>query len=102
MADKTIADFLVDKSSHTVQLYHHFIAMFQTIGVIEVSAAKTMIGISNTHKRIAWITQFGKNFMHVVFPFSKPHSENLCFTKLHRYQAQNNTIIISECCIKMM
>ena len=82
MADKTIADFLTGKSSHTVELYHHFIAMFQTIGVVEVSAAKTMIGISNTHKRIAWITQLGKNFIHVVFPFKEPHPGNLCFTKI--------------------
>ena len=82
MADKTIADFLAGKSAHTIELYEHFIAVFQTIGVIEVSAAKTMIGVSNTHKRIAWITQFGKNFIHAVFPFSKPHSDNLCFTKI--------------------
>jgi len=82
MADKTIADFLAGKSAHTIELYEHFIAMFQTIGVIEVSAAKTMIGISNTHKRITWITQVGKNFIHIVFPFSKPHPDNLCFTKI--------------------
>lgn len=82
MAEKTIADFLAGKSEHTLELYHHFIAMFQTIGIIEVSAAKTMIGISNSHKRIAWITQLGKNFIHVVFPFNKPHPGNLCFTKI--------------------
>ncbi len=56
--------------------------MFQTIGIIELGTAKTMIGISNMHKRIAWITQFGKNFIHVVFPFSKPHADNLCFIKI--------------------
>ena len=56
--------------------------MFQTIGLIEVSAAKTMIGISNSHRRIAWVTQLGKNFIHVVFPFSEPHEDNLCFTKI--------------------
>ena len=82
MADKTITDFLAGKSQHTINLYRHFIAMFQTIGVIEVSAAKTMISISNTHKRIAWVTQFGKNFVHVVFPFKEPHHDNVCFTKI--------------------
>lgn len=41
-----------------------------------------MIGISNGHKRIAWITQLGKNFMHVVFPFKEPHPDNLCFIKI--------------------
>jgi hypothetical protein len=82
MADNSIADFLAGKPTHTAELYHHFIAMFQTIGLIEVSAAKTMIGISNAHKRIAWVTQFGKNFIHVVFPFKQPHADNLCFTKI--------------------
>jgi Domain of unknown function (DUF5655) len=82
MANKTIADFLAGKPAHTVELYHHFIATFKTIGVIEVSAAKTMIGISNTHKRIAWVTHLGKNFIHVVFPFKEPHADNLCFTKI--------------------
>jgi len=82
MADKTIADHLAGKPAYTIELYKHFIAMFETVGAIEVSAAKTMIGISNLHKRITWITQFGKNFIHVVFPFSKPHPGNLCFTKI--------------------
>ena len=82
MADKTIADFISGKSSHTIELYHHFILMFETIGIIKVSAAKTMISISNAHKPIAWITQFGKNFIHVVFPFKTPRNDNLCFTKI--------------------
>ena len=82
MTDKTIADFLSGKSPHTIELYHHFISMFQTIGIAEISAAKTMIGISNAHKRIAWVTQLGKNFIHIVFPFKAPHEDNLCFTKI--------------------
>jgi hypothetical protein len=82
MPDKTIADFLAGKSPHTIELFNHFINMFQSIGVIELHAAKTMIGISNTHKRIAWITQLGKNFIHVVFPFKEPHPDNLCFIKI--------------------
>lgn len=82
MHDKTIADFLAGKSPHTIELFEHFIKMFQTIGVIEVSATKTMIGISNSHKRIVWVTQLGKNFIHIVFPFTKAHPDNLCFTKI--------------------
>jgi len=41
-----------------------------------------MIGVANDRKRIAWITQIGKNFIHVVFPFRKAYPENLCFTKI--------------------
>lgn len=82
MADKTIADFLAGKSQHTIELYDHFIAEFERIGLIEVGATKTMIGISNSQKRIAWVTQLGKNFIHVVFPFDQPYPDNLCFTKI--------------------
>ena len=41
-----------------------------------------MIGIATPRKRIAYITQLGKNFIHVVFPFEKPHADNLCFQKI--------------------
>lgn len=41
-----------------------------------------MIGISNADKRIAWVTQLGKNFIHVVFPFKQLYEDNLCFQKM--------------------
>lgn len=82
MPGKTIADFLAGKSPHTIELFNHFTATFNSVGIIELHAAKTMIGISNSHKRIAWITQFGKNFIHVVFPFKQLYNDNLCFTKI--------------------
>jgi len=41
-----------------------------------------MIGIATPRKRIAYITQLGKNFIHVVFPFEKPYPDNLCFQKI--------------------
>lgn len=74
--------FLVGKPEHTLMLYHNFISEFRKMGDISVSPAKTMIGISNQHKRIAWITQLGRNFIHVVFPFQQPYEDNLCFQKV--------------------
>ena len=82
MSSKSISDFLSGKPQPAIELFNTFVDTFQTIGIIEVSAAKTMIGISNDHKRIAWVTQFGKNFLHVVFPFKQPYPDNLCFTKI--------------------
>src|SRR5205809_7017755 len=76
--NKTVADFLAGKSQYTIELFDHFIDTYNTIGIIELHAAKTMIGISNSHKRIAWITQLGKNFIHVVFPFKEAYNDNLC------------------------
>ncbi|MDB5032046.1 DUF5655 domain-containing protein [Mucilaginibacter sp.] len=86
--DKHIAEFLSGKSSHTLMLYHHFLNEFSKIGDITVEPTKTMIGISNTHKRIAWVTQLGKNFIHVVFPFKQSYEDNLCFQKVGQVPAQ--------------
>jgi hypothetical protein len=47
-----------------------------------------MIGISNSQKRIAWITQLGKNFIHVVFPFKQEYPDNLCFQKIAQVPGQ--------------
>jgi len=41
-----------------------------------------MIGIATSRKRIAYITQLGKNFIHVVFPFEQSYDDNLCFQKI--------------------
>ena len=87
--NKTVADFLAGKSQCTIELFDHFIDTYNTIGIIELHAAKTMIGISNTHKRIAWITQLGKNFIHIVFPFTKPYPDNLCFQKIAQVPGDN-------------
>ena len=80
--DKSLTDFLKGKSDHTVDLFHHFIEAYRRVGEISIHPAKTMIGIATSRKRIAYVTQLGKNFIHVVFPFEEPHAENLCFQKI--------------------
>ncbi len=80
--NKTVNDFLVGKSTHTQQLFYFFTDEFKKIGLVTIHPAKTMIGIANDAKRIAWITQLGKNFIHVVFPFTKSYPDNLCFIKI--------------------
>lgn len=74
--------FLNGKSALTLELFDHLIEKYKEIGEIGIHPAKTMIGISNGNKRIAWITQLGKNFVHAVFPFRKPFEDNLCFQKI--------------------
>ncbi len=80
--DKTLAPFLAGKSEVTISLLQYFTEQYQKIGAIELIPAKTMIGVSNGQKRIAWITQLGKNFVHVVFPFGQAYEDNLCFQKI--------------------
>jgi hypothetical protein len=80
--DKQLNEFFQGKSEYTKMLFDHFIDEFEKVGEITIHPAKSMIGIANSHKRIAWITQLGKNFVHIVFPFKQPHEYNLCFQKI--------------------
>lgn len=75
---------MAGRSVHTLELFNHFVQAFHTIGPVECLPAKTMIGIATQRKRIAWVTQLGKNFVHVVFPFNQPYPDNLCFIKIAR------------------
>jgi hypothetical protein len=105
--NKTVEDFLTGKSETTRALFDHFIATYTRLGDITIHPAKTMIGITNAHKRIAWITQLGKNFVHIVFPFKKPYPDNLCFIKIaqvpgdahqfnHHFRMYNNEDVNEE------
>lgn len=76
------AAFLQQRSAHALFLYGHFWEQYKALGEVAPYPAKTMIGVSAANRRIAWITQLGKGFLHVVFPFPKPHTDNLCFIKI--------------------
>lgn len=71
-----------NKTAATLALYKAVIEAFEEAGSITVHPAKTMIGLSNGKRRIAWVTQVGKNFVHLVFPFRKAYLDNLCFQKI--------------------
>jgi hypothetical protein len=81
-SEKTLDDFLNGKSPHTLALFDHFVEGYKQIGKVTLHPAKTMIGIATSRKRIAYIIQLGKDFIHVVFPFEKPYPDNLCFQKI--------------------
>lgn len=89
-ADISLDDFLKNKSVHTLELFDHFVSEYMKIGKVALRPAKTMVGIATPRKRIAYITQLGKNFIHVVFPFEKPHEENLCFQKIAKVPGDDN------------
>ena len=86
---KTIADFLVGKSALTQSLFQELVNEYNQVGVVTLYPAKTMIGIDNGKKRIAWITQLGRNFVHLVFPFKQPYTDNLCFQKIAQVPGTN-------------
>lgn len=81
-------DLIKGKSAKAIELYDHFIAEYQKIGNISIHPAKTMIGIATERRRIAYVTQLGKDFIHVVFMFPEPHHDNLCFVKVAQVPGQ--------------
>jgi hypothetical protein len=87
---KTVEDFLAGKSEHTRELFHHFVTTYSGLAAVTLHPAKTMIGIANERRRIAWITQLGKNFIHVVFPFKQPYPDNLCFQQIAQVPGDDN------------
>lgn len=86
--DPRLLPFVAGKSAQTVALFDHFVLEFHAIGEVTLHPKKTMIGISNGSRQIAWITQLGRNFIHVVFPFQEPFEENLCFQKIAQVPGQ--------------
>ena len=84
-----LSDFLAGKPEHTLVLFHHLVNEFSKAGAVSLHPTKTMIGIANEHKRIAWVTALGKNFIHVVFPFKHPYNDNLCFQKIAQVPGQD-------------
>ncbi len=82
MENPSIASFLHGRSEYTLSLFEHFVTEFEGLGTISLHPTKTMIAVDNGQKRIAWITQLGKNFIHVVFPLKEPFYDNLCFQKV--------------------
>lgn len=85
----TVEDFLEGKNDHTRALFQHFVNTFQQLAPVTLYPTKTMIGISDGERRVAWITALGKNFVHVVFPFARPHPDNLCFIKIAQVPGTN-------------
>jgi hypothetical protein len=78
----SIDDHLVGKSQHTRELFLHLLEEFRKIGQVSAHPARTMIGIATSRKRIAYVTLLGKDFIHVVFPFNVPYTDNVCFQKI--------------------
>ena len=79
--DKVLADFLKNKSEHTVSLFWHLIGEYQIIGKVTIHPTKSMIALAGK-TRFAYIIKLGKNFIDVVFPFKEPYNDNLCFHKI--------------------
>lgn len=76
-----ISDFLNGKTEHTLGLFRFFMEQLAEMGEIKLRSTKSMIAIESKIT-FAYVTQLGKNFVHIVIPFDQAYEDNLCFTKI--------------------
>ncbi|MDQ0639221.1 hypothetical protein QF042_002786 [Pedobacter sp. W3I1] len=79
--EKHLSDFLNGKTEYTLGLFRFFMEQLAEFGTVNLKPTKSMIAIESKTS-FAYITQLGKNFIHVVILFDQPFGDNLCFTKI--------------------
>jgi len=79
--DKTLADYLSGKTTHTFALFWCFVRKYQGIGKVTIHPTKSMVALA-AKTRIAYITRLGRDFVDITFPFNKAFTDNLCFHKI--------------------
>lgn len=87
-SNNNMSGFLNGKTEYTLMLFRSFIDEFSQLGEIKIVPLKSMIAIEDKTK-FAYITQLGKNFIHVVLPFNEPFENNLCFSKIVQVPGTN-------------
>lgn len=85
--DPEVAKFIHGKSDVTVFLLSQFLEACQQQATIKLSPTKSMISVGTANGKV-WVTQLGKNFVHIVFPFKVQYTDNLCFQKIARVPGQ--------------
>ncbi|MEQ9423399.1 MAG: DUF5655 domain-containing protein [Cyclobacteriaceae bacterium] len=79
--DRTVGDFLANKSDKTIELYHYFIDEYQKMCDFKLHPRKSHIGFAAII-RFGYIHRLGKDYVDVVLQLREPHEETLCFHKV--------------------
>ncbi|RYD76769.1 MAG: hypothetical protein EOP55_10745 [Sphingobacteriales bacterium] len=89
MAEETdLAEFLNGKTEYAIALFRFFVDECNKLSSVKLRPLKSMIAIESATK-FAYVSQLGKNFIHVVIPFNKPYQDNLCFSKIAQVPGTN-------------
>jgi len=79
--DKTVGDFLIGKSEHTIDLFYYFIDEYKKLGDFVLHPAKSRIAFA-AKTRFGYIHRLGRDFVDVALTFSQPFHDNLCFYRI--------------------
>src|ERR1700756_5149731 len=77
----TVADFLSGKTEHSIELFHHFINVYKTIGPFDLHPVKTRVALL-TQMRFCSINKIGKDYIDVHLVLTQPFDDTLCFYKI--------------------
>ncbi|WP_245446938.1 DUF5655 domain-containing protein [Mucilaginibacter celer] len=86
--DRELSEALAGKTPHTIDLFDHLVDEYLQMGDIKVYPTKSMIALG-ARVNFAYISQLGKNFIDVVFPFNEVYEDNLCFSKIKQVPGTN-------------
>ena len=79
--DKSIADFLKNRSDDVIAMYDHFVRELSALGDVQIRATKTAIALT-ADVRLGDIRRIGKDFIDICLYFDKAYEDNLCFYKI--------------------
>ena len=80
-AEKTVQDFLINKSPLTIELFHHFIKEYMKIGDFVLHPARSRIAFA-AKIRFGYIARLGRNFVDGALTFNRRYDDNLCFYRI--------------------
>jgi hypothetical protein len=87
--DRSLADYLDNKSTQTKLLFHYLIEEYSKIGDFVLHPAKTRIAFA-ADIRFAYIHRLGRNYVDVVFQFRQSFDDNYCFYKIANIPGTNS------------
>ena len=80
-AEKTVKEFLINKSPVTIELFYYLIEEYSKLGEFVLHPAKSRIAFaSKIH--FGYIARLGRNFVDAALTFNQPYQENLCFYRI--------------------
>ena len=80
-AERSVEDFLINKSPLTIELFWHLINEYTLLGDFVLHPARSRIAFA-AKIRFGYISRLGKDFVDAALTFNKRYDDNLCFYRI--------------------
>lgn len=79
--ERQVEDFLEGKNEDMVELFHHFIEVYQSLGHFALHPTKSRIGLA-ARIRFGFIHRIGRDFIDIILTFDESYDDNFCFYRI--------------------